>query len=127
LSLEDDAIFSRFDFFENGRVERFQVHHFAFAAKQLKHALEIDRLGGVHVEGAHDVTLEVRRKILEHGGEILVRATCAERLHAINGFNPSFARQLHRRRFRRFVTRAADIERLRFPRPFRHRVLRQCG
>ena len=124
LCLKDDAILLRFDFLEDGRVESFEVverrelpalaaileHGAALAAKQLQHAFEIDRLGGVHVERTHRVALEVRREIFEYGRELLVAAAGAEGLHAIDGFDPSFARQLHRRGFRRFVTGAAHAE-----------------
>jgi hypothetical protein len=67
----------------------------------------------------------VRREIFQDGSEIFVRSRGTEGLHAIDSFDPSFTRQLDGRRFCRFVTGAANAERLRFPRTFRQSVL--CG
>ena len=140
LCQKDDAILFRLDFLEDGRIEAFQIvqrrersslaailqHGRAFTAKQLQHAFEIDRFGGVHVECLHDVAFEVRRQIVENRREIPRRALRAECLHPIDGFDPSFARQFDRRGFRGFVTGSAEADRLFFARPVRQRVLREC-
>ena len=77
--------------------------------------------------GPHGVALECVGEVFEHGRKLFVRSGGAERLHAIDRFDPPFARELHRRRLRRLVARAAQTKRLVLARAVRQRVLRGCA